>query len=131
MRPEAPAVPASLRVCFIVHFAIDFAFAVPLFLFPVRFLGFVGWANIDPVTTRLVAAALFGIGIESLIGSRASAVCFRSLLNLKIIWSVFAVCGIFISIAEMAWRVPVFLWLVFGTFVAFNGLWTYWRIRLR
>ena len=130
MKPVNPDVPASLRVFFIIHFALDVMFAIPLFFFPVRFLTFAGWTTVDPVTTRLVAAALFGIGIESLVGSRASTESFLSLLNLKIVWSVAAVCGILVSIAEMGWQVPVFLWIILGVFVAFNGLWMFWRIKL-
>ena len=130
MKSVTPDVPTSLRVFFIIHFAIDFLFAIPLFFFPVTFLNYVGWTFVDPVTTRIVGAALFGIGIESLIGSRASTDTFTSMLNLKVIWSFFATLGIFISIGEMSWNVPVFMWLVFGIFAAFNVLWAYWRIRL-
>ena len=130
MKSVTPDVPATLRVFFIIHFVLDFAFAIPLFFFPVQFLTFAGWTTIDPVTARLVAAALFGIGLESLLGSRASTESFLSLLNLKIIWSVAAVCGILVSIAEMGWQVPVFLWITLAVFAAFNVLWIYWRVRI-
>ncbi len=130
MRRVTPEVPTILRVLFMVHFLVDILFAVPLFIIPVKFLEFAGWTTVDPVTARLVAAALFGIGVESLIGSRGTNDSFISMLNLKIVWSFFAVCGLFVSIAELSWQVPVFLWVVLGFFVAFNVLWVYWRIRL-
>ena len=109
MKSVIPDVPSSLRVFFIVHFAIDVVFAIPLFFFPIEFLEYVGWEFVDPVTARIVAAALFGIGIESLIGSRASNESFLSLLNLKIVFSFAATVGIIVSIGEMNWDVPVFL----------------------
>ena len=79
MKTVIPDVPTSLRVFFIVHFAIDIVFAIPLFLFPTDFLEYFGWALVDPVASRIAAAALFGIGVESLIGSRASNESFVSL----------------------------------------------------
>jgi len=130
MRRVTPEVPTILRVFFMIHFAVDILFAVPLFFLPVSFLSFFGWTTVDPVTARLVAAALFGIGTESLIGSRGTNDTFVSMLNLKIIWSTFAVCGLVVSIAELSWQVPILLWVVLGVFAAFNVLWIYWRIRL-
>ena len=130
MKRVTPEVPTILRVFFMIHFVVDIVFAIPLFIFPVRFLTSLGWTIVDPVTARLVAAALFGIGVESLIGSRGTNDSFTSMLNLKIIWSLFAVCGLVVSIAELSWQVPVFLWAILGMFVAFNVLWVYWRIRL-
>ena len=130
MKSVVPDVPTSLRVFFIVHFAIDIVIAIPLFFFPVDFLEYFGWELVDPVTSRIVAAALFGIGVESFIGSRASNESFLSLLNLKIVWSAAVVIGILISMSEMSWDVPALLWLVLGIFVVFNGVWSYWRIKL-
>ena len=131
MKRVTPDVPTSLRIHFMIHFLIDVIFAVPLFFFPARFLDFVGWPYpADPVAARLVAAALFGIGIESLICSRRTHDSFVTMLNLKIVWSFSAVCGFFISIAELSWKAPPFLWVVLGIFVGFNVLWAYWRIRL-
>ncbi len=130
MKPVTPDVPRILRLFFIIHFALDILFAIPMFFAPIRFLSFLGWINIDPVTTRLVAAALFGIGIESLLGCRGSTDSFASLLNLKIIWSSAAVAGILISIGEMGWAPPFMLWVILGIFGTFNLLWIFWRIRL-
>ncbi len=131
MRRVPPEVPTILRVFFMIHFFVDIVLAVPLLFFPEGFLELVGWTlPVDPVTSRLVAAALFGIGIESLIASRGNNDAFLSMLNLKIIWSFSALCGLVISMAELSWRAPVFLWTVLGVFVVFNVLWMYWRIRL-
>jgi len=66
-------VPKSLRVWFVIHFVADLLFALPLFFAPVFTLKLFGWETVDPATSRLVAAALFGIGIESLLGRNASA----------------------------------------------------------
>ena len=60
-------IPRGLKLWFIVHFVADVAFAIPLFVLPRRFLTLLGWTAVDPITTRMVAAALLGIGIESLL----------------------------------------------------------------
>jgi len=54
-------VPSSLRTWFVVHSIADIAFALPLFLAPHWTLTLLGWHAVDPIATRLVAAALFGI----------------------------------------------------------------------
>ena len=76
-------VPSSLRCWFVVHFVADIAFALPLFLAPQWTLTLLGWRAVDPIATRLVAAALFGIGIQSLLGRDEDAATFRALLNLR------------------------------------------------
>ena len=125
-----PDVPPALKQWFFVHFVLDVAFAIPLLFAPRFFLSALGWTRVDPVASRLVAAALFGIGIESLLARNAPLSAFPALLNLKIIWSWGAVAGILISIIEGAHGVP---WALAGflfIFAAFNVLWTWWRRRV-
>ncbi len=123
-------VPGALRMAFVIHFWADILFALPLFVAPVMLLELVGWQQVDPITARLVAAALFGIGIESLLGRNADAQSFVTMLNLKVIWSATASLGILWSILEGAHGRPLFAWLVLGIFVVFHGVWVYWRLRL-
>ncbi|MFW5790389.1 MAG: hypothetical protein ACOCWE_03955 [Bacillota bacterium] len=113
---------------FVLHFIIDMIFAIPLFFFPESFLSFFGWQAVDPVMTRLVAAALFGIGIESLLGRNGSRESFKAMLNLKIIWSLGAIGGLLLSMEQSP--ADFIIWVVLFTFIAFNILWVYWRIRL-
>ena len=79
-------VPEKLRFWFVIHFVIDILFAIPLFIAPEWMLTIFGWHTVDPLTSRLVAAALFGIGIESYLGRNAGIEYFRGMLNLKLIW---------------------------------------------
>ncbi len=123
-------VPKALRGWFVVHFWADILFALPLFFAPVLVLESVGWQAVDPITARLVAAALFGIGIESLIGRNADAKGFIPMLNLKIIWSATATIGIGWSILEGAHGRPLFAWLTLGIFAVFHLIWVYWRVTL-
>jgi hypothetical protein len=108
----------------VVHFVADLIFALPLLLAPVTFLGGLGWPAVDPISARLVGAALMGIGVQSLLGRQESAEVFRAMLNLKIIWSGTASLGILVSMLQGG---PLLGWGFLGIFVAFNGLWIHYR----
>jgi hypothetical protein len=120
-------VPTALRRWFVIHGLLDWIFAVPLFVSPDAFLGMLGWAVVDPMAARGVAAALVGIGIQSLLSRDAPAVVYRHMLSLKILWSFTATLG-------FAWTVlttgPRTGWLFVAIFGLFNLLWVYWRRRL-
>ena len=120
----------ALRKFFILHFVIDVVSAIPLFLSPTLLLTTLGWQVVDPVAARMVAAALFGIGIESYIGRNSSRDSLIGMLNLKIIWSFSAIIGIGTSMMQNIQQNPLALKIIFITFIAFNLLWVYWRIRL-
>lgn len=117
-------VPPALRTWFVVHFLADLLFAIPLLLAPQALLELLGWPAIDPISARLVGAALMGIGVQSLLGRGESAEVFRAMLNLKIIWSGTASVGILVSMLQGG---PTMGWAFLGTFVAFNALWVYYR----
>jgi len=121
-------VPTSLRRWFVVHFAVDIAFAIPLLLAPAALLRALGWVTVDPLAARMVGAALAGIGIESLLCRNDSIETFRSMLRLKSIWSGAAVAGISLSIVQGA---PAVAWAILAIFVAFAALWTFYRLKLR
>ncbi len=123
-------VPRSLRNWFVLHFALDVLLAIPLMLAPVATLRFFGWQVVDPIATRIVAAALFGIGIESYLGRNAGIEAYKGMLNLKIIWSSAAVIGFLVSLLQGAQGSPFWAWVALVVFLLFNLLWVYWRRRL-
>ena len=123
-------VPAWLRRWFVMHFAIDVIVAVPLFVAPREVLELFGWKTVDPMAARLAAAALFGIGIESLLGRNAGREAFRGMLQLKLIWSAFGTIGLAWSTLEGAVRYAWVGWSTVAIFAGFHVLWWYWFIRL-
>ncbi len=125
------SVPAALRRWFVVHFWADILFAVPLFIAPVAVLELFGWQAVDPYSARLTAAALFGIGIESLLGRNGGVEAFRTMLNLKVIWSATATIGIGWSLYDGIQGRPAMAWVILGVFLGFHLLWQYWRFKLR
>jgi hypothetical protein len=103
-------------------------FGIPLLFFPRLLLPLLGWTTYDPLTSRLVGAALMGIGLESLLGRNASAETYRAMLNLKIIWASSALFAIGAGIAEGA---PPMAWGFLGIFFVFWCVWVYYRMALR
>ena len=81
MKMETQDVPRSLRIWFVIHFAADMLFGIPILLAPNWILPLFGWDVIDPFMARIVGAALMGIGIESLLGRNASAEAFRATID--------------------------------------------------
>jgi hypothetical protein len=128
MKSAERQVPGNLRVWFVIHFAVDMLFAIPLLFFPEILLPLLGWKVVDPITSRLVGAALLGIGGESLLSRNASKEVFLAMLNLKIIWAAGAVIGIALGIAAGG---PPLAWALLVIFVAFLGVWVYYRYELR
>ena len=122
------SLPSSLRAWFIAHFVVDVVVAVPLLVSPTFVLGHLGWTPIDPVATRLVAAALLAIGLQSFFGRDAGVETYRAMLRLKVIWSLAAVVGVMAGIAEGA---PPAAWAVLAIFVVFLGVWSHHAIRLK
>ncbi|HVR62988.1 MAG TPA: hypothetical protein VMU50_13885 [Polyangia bacterium] len=122
------SLPASLRAWFVAHSIIDVVVAIPLMICPTFVLGHLGWTAIDPVATRLVAAALLAIGLQSFFGRNDGIESYRAMLRLKVIWSLAAVAGVFVAIAEGA---PPAAWAVLAIFVVFLGVWSHHAIRLK
>ncbi len=121
-------VPKSLRVWFVIHFVIDIIFAIPMLLVPELLMPLMGWSVVDPITSRLVGAALLAIGVESLLGRKASRDVFKAMLNLKILWASGAVVGIGLGLVAGG---PPLAWIFLEIFAAFLGLWVYYRVKLR
>ena len=128
MSDTSPTVPDALRSWFVVHFVLDILFAAPLLIAPVFFLKFFGWTEVDPISARLVGAALVGIGVESLLGRHKGVEAYLGMLRLKILWSATATLGILVSMLQGA---PVMGWAFFAIFAVFNVIWTYWYRRLK
>jgi hypothetical protein len=124
---ESDEVPRALRCWFVVHGVVDWIVAVPLFLIPDAFLLALGWTVVDPMAARGVAAALVGIGTQSLLARNSTGAVYRELLSLKILWSFTATLGFAWTALSVGPRIG---WLFVAIFAFFNVLWMYWRRRL-
>jgi hypothetical protein len=121
-------VPASLRTWFVAHFVVDLIAGLPLLLAPEAALRLVGWTAVDPVATRLVGAALLGIGGQSLRVRSRGVEAYRALLGLKVIWSLAAIFALGAGIAAGA---PQATWAFLSIFIVFSGVWIHYAVRFR
>jgi hypothetical protein len=119
-------VPTNLRRWFVLHFVVDVVIAIPLFLVPEAVLTRLGWESVDPFVSRIVAAALLGIGGVSLLARNEGGDVYRTMLDLKIIWSLTAIIGILLTMLNGG---PPFGWVFFGLFVVFACVWLFYRLR--
>lgn len=120
--------PPGLRTWFIIHFAADMLFGIPLLFFPEWTMGLLVWSPIDPIASRVVGAALMGIGIESWLGRDASAEVYRAMLNLKVIWSSSAILGIGLGLWNGGASAG---WVFLAVFFVFWLVWLYYRKMLK
>lgn len=123
-----PEVPNSLRIWFVIHFVVDMLVGIPLLFFPEIVMPLLGWTTIDPIASRVVGAALMGIGTESYLGRNAGLEVFRAMLNLKVIWSSSAIIGIGLGLWKGG---PQAGWSFLIIFVIFWFVWIYYWITLR
>jgi len=114
-----------LKNIFLIHFIADFLFAIPLIIDPNWTLTILGFQNPDIFTARLVAAALFGIGGVSLVAHNRGKESYKTLLDLKIIWSIAAITGMLLSLNQA----PQTAWLLIAIFMSFSAIWIYYRLR--
>ncbi|HLC75194.1 MAG TPA: hypothetical protein VJH88_05070 [Candidatus Nanoarchaeia archaeon] len=121
------SVPHSLRTWFIVHFIVDYIFGIPLMIAPQWTLVQFGFNTTEALPPRLVAAAFLAIGGISFIARNHDAETYRALLFLKILWSLFAILGIVITLIQGA---PPFTFAVLITFAVFSSVWLHYWIRM-
>lgn len=128
MENSTRQLPQGLRTWFVIHFGVDMLIGIPLLFFPDLIMPWFGWDQVDPITSRLVGAALIGIGGESLLSRNASVEVFKALLSLKIIWAVGAITAIGLGIMAGG---PPLAWGFLAVFVIFLFNWLYYYRKVK
>ena len=121
-------VPQPLRTWFIIHFVVDIIIALPLLFFTDWFLLTLNFGVQEPLSARLVGAALISIGTTSLIVHKKGVESYLTMLILKLIWSGFAILAIVLSIIAGS---PQITWVLLLIFVVFFSVWAYFYLKLR
>ncbi len=121
-------VPPSLRSWFIVDAVVDFLAAAPLLAAPELVLRRLGWTCVDPISARLVGAAMLANAAATFASRAAGVETYRALLRGKLIWCVAGAASMFIAVGAGA---PSAAWLFLSMFVAFAGVWLHHAIRFR
>jgi hypothetical protein len=117
-------VPVSLRRWFTAHFIIDLLLGIPAILFPGVMLQIFGFPPTEQFTTRLLGAGLLGMGGAIFLMRNKGIISYRTMLNIKIIWSLAAIIAITVSLyLGESRRVLVFL----AIFIVLVSTWLYYR----
>jgi hypothetical protein len=124
-----PGSPA-LRIWLILSFIVDMIFGIPLLLVPHDIAAVFQFEDQGLFVLRLIGAALIGIGMGSVlvVGERGQRGGFEAIVNLKLVWTIFSVIGIGLSISDGA---PKSAWLFFAIFCVFAIGWIYHAVQLR
>ncbi len=118
----------SLRITFIVHTIVSFVFGLALLIVPGRFLDLFGWAPIDPLISRMLGAALLGLGWGSYRGWRANTWDeVEFLLQVEAAFTVLASIGMLRHLLIASW--PWYVWMVFAFYAVFGVSWVYHLVR--
>jgi hypothetical protein len=130
MPPALDDLPPALRTWAAVNAVVDVGLGSMLLLVPESVLPRLGWTAVDPVTSRLLGAALLSLGWQALVlrRRRGGHAAFRALLGLRLVGSAAALVGMLIAIARGA---PGATWAILAALVAASGVWAHYAIRLR
>lgn len=111
-----------LKVTLVVHIVLAVGFGLPLLVMPGRLLGWLGWAPVDPLISRMFGAALLGLGWLDLRTLRSnSRQAAQGVIEAGIIFCGLAAVGMLRNMGGSNW--PWFVWAVLGGYALLAGLW--------
>ncbi len=111
-----------LKVLFPVHMIVAAIVGALLLVIPGRFLGWVGWAPIDPIISRFLGAALLALAWGSFRGWRAAEWQQVSILvEVEVAFSLLAGAGLLRHILFGHW--PLGAWGLFVVLALFFVAW--------
>ena len=111
-----------LKIVFLVHMVIAAVFGALLLAMPGRFLGWLGWAPVDPLLSRVLGAALLALAWSSFRGWRAhERAQVAVLLEMEAVFTVLGCVGLLrhLLFANYPWMV----WTLLAILAAFAVAW--------
>jgi len=118
----------ALRITFVVHAVIAAIAGALLLLIPGRFLGWLGWAPIDPLLTRVLGAAMLALGWGSYCGWRAADRTNVSILvQVDAIFCSLSAVGLLRHLLKGNW--PPMVWILFAAFAVFALVWLFFLVK--
>jgi hypothetical protein len=127
MKGDTP-MSKSLRYTFLIHAVVAVLFGAPLLVMPGQFLGWFGWAPVDPILSRVLGAALLALAWSSYRGWQAKDRAQVSvLLEMEAVYTVLGAIGVLrhLVIANYPW----YVWLLFVVLALFAIAWLYFLLR--
>lgn len=119
----------ALRYTFVVHSIVAVVVGAPLLLAPGRFLGWIGWTPVDPLISRLLGAAILGLGWSSFRGAQAAPGQQRNLVETELAFAILGCIGLLRHLLK--WAYPWYVWLTLAVLAAFAVAWAVQLVALR
>jgi hypothetical protein len=118
----------ALKTTFLVHAIVVVLFGVPLLLIPGRLMTWVGWAPIDPITSRLMGAVSLALAWSSYRGWKAmDRTQVSVLIEMEAVYTILACVGLLRHLLFGHW--PLFPWLLLVLYLVFAILWVSFLVR--
>lgn len=112
----------NLKFTLILHTVLAVLFGLPLLGMPGRFLGYFGWAPIDPLISRMLGAALLSMAWIDWRALRTNSRPFaQASIEAGTVFCGLAAVGLARNMLGAGW--PLMAWLVLGLFVILAALW--------
>jgi len=111
-----------LRIVFLAHMVISGILGALLLVMPGRFLGWLGWAPVDPLLSRVLGAAFLALAWGSFRGWRArERAQVTLLLEVEAFFTILGCAGLLrhLLIAHYPWMV----WTLLAGLAAFAAAW--------
>ena len=117
----------ALNITFLIHAIVAVVFGLLMLLVPGRTLEFFGWAPIDPITSRVLGAALLALAWSSFRGWQATErKQVQILVEMEAVFTVLASVGLLRHLL-FAHYLPI-VWVMLALFLAFKtGIAAYLR----
>jgi hypothetical protein len=111
-----------LKLTFLIHMVVAFLVGAPLLVMPGSFLGWFGWAPVDPLLSRVLGAALLALAWSSFRGWRATErKQIAILVELEAVFTTLSCVGLLRHL--LVANYPLIVWLVFVVLAAFAIAW--------
>jgi hypothetical protein len=116
----------ALKLTFLIHAVVALILGALLLIIPGRFLGWVGWAPVEPIINRLLGAALLALAWSSFRGWRAAERAqVAILIELETVFTVLGCVGVLRHLLIAPY--PAMVWIVFAILAIFAIGWiTFW-----
>jgi hypothetical protein len=118
----------ALNITFLIHAIVAVVFGLLMLLVPGRTLLFFGWAPIDPITSRILGAALLALAWSSFRGWQATErKQVQILVEMEAVFTVLASVGLLRHLL-FARYLPI-VWAMLALFVAFAVAWIVFLVK--
>ena len=110
------------KVLFPIHAVVALVFGALLLIAPGQFLGWAGWAPVDPLLSRVLGAALLALAWSSFRGWRArESSRVAILIEVEVIFTVLSCIGLLRHL--LIANYPLMVWGLFAVLLVFAIAW--------